>query len=554
MDSVIEVRLLGPLEVAVPDGDVDFEGAKQRRLFVALALRAPEPVSVDELVEAVWGAQAPDGRDQALQKQVSRLRARVGEHLPVRRRAAGYALEIERDAIDSRRFEALLERGRTDADQLAAALALWRGPALADHRFDEFAQADIARLEELKLEAIEERLAAELARGQAVDLVGELRALVAEHPLRERLRGQLMLALYRSGRQADALEVMREGRRFLVDELGLEPGPELRRLEAMILAHDPELSAEDPADVLVAPLPAPASATIGREGELAEIGALLLRPEVRLLTLVGAGGVGQTRLALETGRILAGRFPGAISYVDLEDAGALVPAAAAALGMVAATPAELGERLARATRGAAALLVLDGFERFLADAPQVARLLTAVPNLTVLATSRAPLRLTAEHAYRVQPLAVPNAAALFRARVAASRRDWTPAEDERVVAEICARLDGLPLAIELAADRARMLPLPALLARLQRRLELLSCGPHDLPERQRSLRATLEWSWDVLDPPQRRLLARMCVFEGGASLDAFEAVCNPEGEPAERLLAGVMDTSSLVHVDAGPDA
>src|SRR3954468_12315689 len=540
MGSGIEVRLLGPLEVAVAGCDVEFEGAKQRRLFVALALRAPEAVSVDALVEAVWGREAPDGHEQALQKQVSRLRARLGEGVPVRRRAAGYALELERRAIDSRRFEAQLEAVQAErsgadpaqaAGRLAAALALWRGPALADYRFDDFPQSEIARLEELRLEAIEERLAAELASGRAVDVVGELQALVAEHPLRERLRGSLMLALYRAGRQVEALEVMREGRRFLVDELGLEPGPELRRLEAMILAHDPELSAEDSAEVLGAPLPAPATPTIGREGELAEAGSLLLRPEVRLLTLVGAGGVGKTRLALEVGRTLAGRFPGGASYVDLEDAGALVPAAAAALGVVAATPAELGERLARATRGAAALLMLDGFERCLADAAQVAQLLTAVPNLTVLATSRAPLRLTVEHAYRVQPLAVPNAAALFRARVAASRPGWAAADDERVVAEICARLDGLPLAIELAADRARFLPLPALLARLERRLELLSCGPRDLPERQRSLRATLEWSWEVLQPAQQTLLAQLSVFEGGAALEAVFTVCSSEDKP-----------------------
>ncbi|MDA0159254.1 winged helix-turn-helix domain-containing protein [Solirubrobacter ginsenosidimutans] len=557
MTPGIEVRLLGPLEVVVPAGRVEFEGVKQRRLFAALALRAPEIVSVDALVEAVWADAVPDGRDQALQKQVSRLRARLGDQLPVRRRAAGYALEIEREAIDSRRFERLLDRARAEqsADELAAALALWRGPALADHRFDEFAQGEIARLEELRLEAIEERLTIELARGQAADLVGELRSLVAEHPLRERLRGSLMLALYRAGRQADALEVMRDGRRLLVEELGLEPGPELRRLETMILAQDPALDADVKADVLDAPLPVPANATIGREGELAEIGALLLRADVRLLTLVGTGGVGKTRLALEAGRAVAGRFPGGVAYVDLEEAGALAPAAAAALGVVAETPAELGERLARVTRSAGALLVLDGFERFLADAAEVAQVLAAAPNLTVLATSRAPLRLTAEHAYRVQPLAASNAAALFNARVRALRPEWAPiGEDGDVVPEICARLDGLPLAIELAADRARLLPLQALLQRLDRRLEFLSSGPRDLPARQQSLRVTLEWSWEALTPPQRRLLGRLGVFEGGASLEAFHAICTePDEPPAELLLAGIMARSSLMVLDASAD-
>lgn len=549
MNTEIEVNLLGPLAVKVPGGHVDFEGAKQRRLFAALAMRAPEPVTVDALVEAVWADQAPEGRDQALQKQVSRLRARLGEALPVRRRAAGYALEISREAIDSRRFEALLADG-----QYGPALALWRGPALADHRFDDFAQAEIERLEELRLEATEERLAAELDQGQAGDLVGELRTLVAENPLRERLRGRLMLALYRSGRQAEALEVMREGRRLLVEELGLEPGPELRRLERMILAHDPELNAETHGDVLAAPLPHPANATIGREGELAEIGALLVRPEVRLLTLTGAGGVGKTRLAVEASRAAHGRFAGGTAYVDLTGAeGVLITAAAAALGVVADTPAELGERLTRATRGAPALLVLDGFERFLSDAAHVAQLLAAAPNLTVVATSRAPLRLTAEHAYRVEPLAISNAAALFSARVAAARPDWARGEEREVVDAICARLDGLPLAIELAADRARLLPLPALLERLERRLELLSCGPRDLPERQRSLRATLEWSWEVLEPAQRTLLGQLSVFEGGASLEAVHAVCDA-GAPAEVLLAGIVDRSSLVVVEAGEDA
>ena len=552
MNTGIDVRLLGPLEVVGPNGTVHFEGAAQRRLVAALALRAPQAVPVAALVEAAWDGQAPDG---ALEDEISALRA----HLPVTGGADGYALELERGCIDSRRFEALLESaraGRSDparsAEQLAAALALWRGAALADVHAGGFAEGEIARLHELRMEAIEERIAADLARGQTQQLVGQLQTLVAEHPLRKRLRGQLILALYRSGRQADALDVMRQGRRRLLDELGLEPGPELRRLEAMILAQDPELQAEQPGGVLDAPLPALANATIGREGELAEIGALLARPEVRLVTLVGAGGVGKTRLALEASRAVGGRFPGGVAYADLGGSeGVLVTAAAAALGVVADTPPELGERVARATHGASALLVLDGVERFLGDAGQIAEVLAAVPHLTVLATSRAALRLTAEHAYRVQPLAGSNAAALFTARVAAARPDWVP--DDAVVEAICARLDGLPLAIELAADRARMLPLPALLERLEQRLDLLSGGPRDLPERQRSLRATLEWSWEVLEPAQRTLLAQLSVFEGGASLDACDAVCDT-GEPAEVLLAAIMDLTSLVVMEAGEDA
>jgi DNA-binding SARP family transcriptional activator len=266
--SEIEVRLLGPLEVELSGEPVRFEGVKQRRLFVLLAMRAPDPVSGDELLEALWGDELPASATQALQKHISRLRRRLGDGAPVHHRPAGYALEIDPQAVDSRRFEDLLRRGRSElaredpesaAADLRAALALWRGEALADHRFDEFAQHEIARLEELHVEAIEERLAAELASGRDANLVGDLSALVAEYPLRERLRAQLMLALYRAGRQAEALETMRMGRRLLMDELGIEPGPELRRLERMILAHDPELSAERANLGLASPLPAPAN-------------------------------------------------------------------------------------------------------------------------------------------------------------------------------------------------------------------------------------------------------------------------------------------------------
>jgi predicted ATPase len=268
--------------------------------------------------------------------------------------------------------------------------------------------------------------------------------------------------------------------------------------------------------------------------------------------------VGKTRLALEAARATAARFPAGAVHVSLdgaEDAGVLVPEAASALGVVAATARELGARLAVVTRGAPALLVLDGFDRYLEDAGQVGQLLAAVANLTVLATSRAPLRLTAEHVYRVQPLASPNAAALFIARARAVLGDRATVDDRAIVDAICARLDGLPLAIELAADRARLLPLRALLERLEHRLELLSGGPRDLPPRQRSLRATLEWSWEALEEPERRLLGRLTVFEGGASLEGAAAVCDGELDGGlEVLVSSLLDKSSLLRTDTGRDA
>ena len=331
MSSSIEVRLLGPLEVVVAGGSVEFEGAKQRRLFVALALRAPEAVSVDELVEVVWGDEAPDGRGQALQKQVSRLRARVGERLPVRRRAAGYALEIEREAIDCRRFETLLERARTERSSADAARSARRWRCGAARRSPTIASTRSRRARSRGWRSCTWRRSrsgstAELARGQAADLVAELRAL--------RRRASAARA---AARAADARALPRRppGGRARGDARG--PPVPGRRARARARPGAAPAGADDPrarpgagrrgpGGVLEAPLPAPANATIGREGELAEIGALLVRPEVRLLTLVGAGGVGKTRLALEAGRALAGRFPGGAAYVNLasvEDAAML---------------------------------------------------------------------------------------------------------------------------------------------------------------------------------------------------------------------------------------
>ena len=564
MSSEIDVRLLGPLEVEHAGARVRLDGIKQRRLFVLLALRAPEAVSQRRAARGPVGG----GRRPPARCRHCRSRSRVCASTWVKdrpcaigRRATPWRSTRRRSTPAGSRISdrARVELGRNEPERAAAdlreALALWRGEALADHRFDEFAQHEIARLEELRVEAIEERLAAELAESRDADLVGELgagrRAPAARAPARAADAGAVPSRPAGGGARDDAL-----GRRLLVDELGIEPGPELRRLERMILAHDPELSAVRPA-LGSRPLPAPANETIGRGGELAEIGELLVRPGVRLVTLVGPGGVGKTRLALEAARAVADRFPGGAVHVNLdgvEDAGVLVPEAASALGVVAATAAELGEQLGRTTRGAPALLVLDGFERFLEDAGQIGQLLAAVANLTVLATSRAPLRLTAEHAYRVQPLAAPSAAALFVARAGAVRAG--PGDRRRAADRRCdLRASGRPAAGDRAGGRPRPVAAAAGAAGAPRpparAADRRPARPAHAPAvAARDPRMVLE----TLERPERELLGRLTVFEGGASLDAAEAVC--DGEPGgglEALVSSLLDKSSLLRTDSGRD-
>ncbi|MEA2478919.1 MAG: hypothetical protein QOJ07_841, partial [Thermoleophilaceae bacterium] len=447
---------------------------------------------------------------------VSRLRRVLGTGR-LETRPPGYVLRVAPDELDLHRFRELRAQ-----DRHGEALALWRGPALADLAFEDFAQSEIARLEELRLSALEERFERELADGRHADVVSELAAAVRTYPLRERLAGQLMLALYRAGRQAEALAVYRDGRATLVEELGLEPGEEVSALQRRILVHDPALMR----DGLRTALPASLTSFVGRRRELEQVRALVVRPGVRLLTLTGVGGMGKTRLALEAARAVAGRFADGAHFVPLAAvarAEFLPHAIAQALALDQGRGQSIDDALRAFLAERELLLVLDNLEHLLDATPLATELLAAAPGLTILATSRTHLNLYGETEYAVPPLlAREDAVALFADRAAAVRPDFAVSD---MVAEICARLDGLPLAIELAAARVRTLAPAEILARLDRRLELLTGGPRDVPARQRTLRDTLLWSYELLAPVEQRLFARLAVFAGGWSVAAAESVC-----------------------------
>ena len=538
---------------------VPFGAAKHRALLLALLLRPNEAVSTDLLVDALWPTGPPASAGRLIHVYVSQLRKALPE-TRIATVAPGYELEVREGELDSARFEHGLEEGRSAlvdgnaplaAALLGRALALWRGPALADVAYESFARAEAMRLDELRLVAQEERLAAEVAAGRHEAALAELRALVAQHPLRERPRAQLMLALYRHGRQVDALEVYRAGRTALRDELGLEPGVELRDLERAILSHDPALAS--PAPSPIAELPTPPNPLIGRERELAELGRLVRQHDTRLLTLTGAGGSGKSRLALALARATAASFANGAVLVDLgslRDHTLFLPTVMQGLG-VAERPGEApAETLAGWLRLRELLVVLDSFEHLLSAGPELVRLLAAAPRLRIVVTSRAVLHLSGEQVYPVQPLPEDDALELLVARARALEPHFgSGAEDEEALRAVCRRLDGLPLAIELAGARARMLSPASLRERLDGWLPVLGVGPRDLPARQQTLRATLEWSTQLLQPGERRDLAALSVFAGGCTLEAAEAVCGAE---LDRLGALVDQSLLQREFGAGP--
>jgi predicted ATPase/DNA-binding SARP family transcriptional activator len=565
----LEIAILGSIEPRTNGDVLGVPAGKQRALLTLLAVRAPRPVSAESAAEALWPRAAPAEAMRSLQVTVSRLRRSLADGgAALETVASGYRLAVEDDAIDARRFEQLSAEGhRALADgeperaagTLREALSLWRGEALAEFAFEAFAQAEIRRLEEERLAALEARVEADLAVGRHGELAGELAQLVAVHPLRERLHGQLMLSLYRCGRQADALQVYRDARDVLVEQLGIEPGPELRALERAILAHDPALDLARPAvradrRAMAARIPAPPTPTIGREADLARLRGLFVRPAGRLVTVVGSGGVGKTRLALELTRAIGEQFADGAYFVTLAPVTGdehVASTIARQLDVVLLPSESAEEGLARHLDEREVLLVLDNFEQVLGAAPLVADLLAATTTLSVLVTSREPLRVRAERLFRLDPLALPPAdsngdgadveqapaVALFLA-VARSRDAGFALSEQNApaVAEVCRRLDGLPLAIELAAGRIGLLTVAELAARLRDGLQALGTGTRDAPARQRTLAATLQWSYGLLRTDERAALAGLAVFAGGCTLDAAQAVTGASLDVLEALV------------------
>jgi predicted ATPase/DNA-binding SARP family transcriptional activator len=588
----MQFRILGPLEVAEGDGLISLAGA-QRSLLALLLLNANEVVSADRLIDELWGDEAPDSGRTALQVRVSQLRKALGDDGGrIATRAPGYLLRVGRDELDLYRFERLVsEADDAEAAEAAAklrdALGLWRGPPLVDLSYASFAQPAIRRLEELRMAALEKRIEADLELGREADLVGELETLVEQHPLREHLRAQLMLALYRSGRQADALAAYQNARRVLVEQLAVEPSALLRQLEQAILRQEVSLdlaatvAARAPLVAAVSEsesgrqglrgedrdpphnLPAQVSSFVGREQELSELRQLLSR--ARVVTLTGAGGVGKTRLVLQlAASMLDGSGDGAwfVDLAPLTDAMLVAAQMAGVLGVPEQPGRSLPQSLIAACRDRQLLVILDNCEHVIGEAANVTdQLVRGCPTMTILATSHEPLGIEGENLYRVPPLFVPPASAdpdrllacdavrLFADRARQQRSDFAvDSQNASAVGRLCRRLDGIPLAIELAAARLRTLSLDEINNRLDQRFRLLTGGHRVTPPRQQTLQALIDWSYDLLDPEEQEMLERLSVFAGGFDLHSAEAVAGAGFESPVGVLdrlAALVDKSLL---------
>ena len=596
MAANAEFRLIGSMQLVVNEAPAKLPGAAERGLLALLLLSPGRTVSATSLVDRLWSEETlPADPLNALQLRVSKLkRALAVENLDViRREGAGYLIDVDADMVDLHRFAALVtaarERLRTGSSSLQdtladldKALALWRGDPLSDFAGESWATVEAARLEQLRHAAISDRAVAALDLGRHADVITTLEPLVAADPKQESLAALLMTALYRADRQADALEVFDRSRRHLDDELGLQPSAALRALHQRVLQQDPELAPADKAEPrMTSPtadlrprrsFPVRSTALIGRDADIASTRETMLRE--RLVTLIGPGGAGKTSLAIVVANEAADHFDGQLALARLATVGSAgdVPLAVAdALGVPldGADPnAGLRERLVAYLANRRLLLVLDNCEHVIDEAARlVEAILTSAPDVTVLATSREALAVPGEVQLAIAPLPVPPsgtssgqvldfpAARLFAERARAVRPHLEFNDDDlSALATVCQQLDGMPLALELAAARMASLSLPDIADRLRDRFALLTSGPRTAEARQRTLRATVEWSHALLPDTEKLVFQRLAVFHGGLTLPAAEAVVSGAGVSAQEVLDVLahLVSRSMVLFDAEP--
>ena len=533
----LDFRILGSLEATRQGEQLALGGAKQRALLAILLINANRVVTTDYLVEALWPARPPGKPLTAIQGYVSALRKMLAREAIVTE-PAGYRLPLQAEALDLLRFDALAQKGRSALDQkravdaaaaLTDALSLFSGAPLADFTYENWALTEIERIQESRCACLEDRIEADLELGLHAELVGELEGFIAEYPLRERFRAQLMLALYRSGRQAEALNAYQQTRTELLEELGIDPTPLLQELHSQILNQDPVLTApvrQASHRVMRSnvELPTPPSTFIGRDREVEEIAGLLVRDDVRVMTLTGPGGIGKTRLSLRAGERVSGAFSDGVHFcalADFHDAAETLPAVARTLGISVPEAASLRDALEESLVGRNSLLVLDNAEHLLPGiADEVAFLRSIKNGPTLLVSSRERLDLQAEQLYAVPPLDINESVELFGER--AHRANPGVDLEQQAVTTLCARLDHLPLAIELAAARSDTYSPAELVRALGERVELV--GPRDVDARHRTLSETISWSYELLSPRERRAYEALSVFEGGFTREAAHAV------------------------------
>lgn len=561
----VEFAVLGPIEVHDGDATVDIRPGLPRVLLLVLLSQPGRMVASDTLIEILWGDDLPVDPANALQGQISYLRKRLrdGEEPLIATRPGGYQLNVRLEQIDAWRFERLVRRaerlaasgtasGLRDAlDDLDVAFRLWRGSPFADAGDRPFALVEARRLEEVSVAAAEARVECLLSLGRHRDAISAVTQLIGTHPFRERFHEQHMLALYRAGRQAEALRAYEAARTTLVEELGLDPGHDMQRLHRMILDHAPELGWSAPPGLEIStsdasangrarrPVqpPIPLTSLIGRGTALARVRQCL--ETGRLVTLTGPGGAGKSRLALEVARL--GPAERDVCFVDLagvERDDLVAATVAAALGVTVQPREEPVDSIVAAIAGSELLILLDTCEHVSAGAARLARvLLETGPGIRVLATSRRPLGIRGELAWPVPPLALPGpgapvdevhrspAVALFAERAAAVDPTFElDADNAADVAAVCAAVDGLPLAIELAAAHCDVLSPAAIHRRLVGQIDLLPTAVADVAARQRTLRSTVEWSFRLLEPDEQRQFCQLSVFRGSFTLDAAGAV------------------------------